>query len=118
MIFASLAFKKSAPSSASAADEATNFKIAHRVCMGPFSVIGCPSIGSEPRNKFPQHDCVIWVQLSRMHQSVYLVSYLMRRNERWNLDVWPYNPKTGCIFLACFLLDGPAHLQYNSRRVV
>ena len=43
---------KSAPNSASAAYDATNFEIVKRVKIGPFSVIGYPSLGTEPRKKY------------------------------------------------------------------
>ena len=39
--FACLVFNNSAPSSASAADAATHFKIEHMTCMAPLSLIGC-----------------------------------------------------------------------------
>ena len=50
---ASLAFRNSAPSFASAADAATNFRMLQREWIGPFCVMGFPSIGNDPRKKFP-----------------------------------------------------------------
>ena len=41
-----------APSSASAADAATNFKMVHRVKMAPSSQIASPSFGIHPRKKW------------------------------------------------------------------
>ena len=53
MILASFALRKSAPNSASAADEATNFNKVHKTWIAPFSLIGCSSLGKEPRMKYP-----------------------------------------------------------------
>ena len=53
MILASFAFKNSAPSSASAAEAATNFNILHKEWIAPFNLIGCPSTGTEPKKKCP-----------------------------------------------------------------
>ena len=52
-IFASCAFKNSAPSSASAADAATHFSTVARERMAPFNLMGSPSRGNEPRKKCP-----------------------------------------------------------------
>ena len=45
-------FTKSAPNSASAADNVTNFKMVRRVKIRLLSVKGSPSLGTEPRNKY------------------------------------------------------------------
>ena len=49
MIFASFAFQNKAPTSASEADDATNFRTAHSEWMGPFKNIGFLSCGMDPR---------------------------------------------------------------------
>ena len=50
-ILNSIAFMNSAPSSASAADAATNFKMVQLVRMAPLRKIGPPSFGIDPRKK-------------------------------------------------------------------
>ena len=116
MILVSFVFRKSAPNSDLAADEATNFKVVQRVYMVLFNAIGLPSIGSGPKNKCPPS------QLRDLgavvHQSVCLGLYLMRRNKLWILDMWPYSQGKFCTFLECFLLRGSVHLQYYSCCVV
>ena len=42
MVLASFAIKNSAPSSASAAEAATNFNILHKEWIVPFNLIDCP----------------------------------------------------------------------------
>jgi len=42
-----------APSSASAADDATNFRKVHKVSIAPLIFIGDPSFGSHPKKKYP-----------------------------------------------------------------
>ena len=44
---------KSAPNSDSAADYATHFKIVQRIKIAPFIMMGSPSLGIEPRKKWP-----------------------------------------------------------------
>ncbi len=53
MIVPSLVLIMRVPSSASAADVATNLKRDVRMCMSPFNSIGCLSWGSHPRKKVP-----------------------------------------------------------------
>ena len=53
MIFASFALTNSAPSSASAADAAADFKIAYVTGTLPLSLIGFPFVGMLPRKKYP-----------------------------------------------------------------
>ena len=48
----SCALRKRAPSSASAADAATNFKIAHVTATLPLSLIGFPFVSMLPRKKY------------------------------------------------------------------
>ena len=48
-----LALMKSAPNSASAADDAKNFKMTQRVKTAPLSVMGSPYLVTEPREKWP-----------------------------------------------------------------
>ena len=48
----SLIFMKSAPNSVSDDDDATNFKMVQRVKNAPLSVMGSPSLGTEPREKW------------------------------------------------------------------
>ena len=47
----SFTFMKSAPNSASAANDATNFKMVQRVKIAQLSVMGSPYLGNEPRKK-------------------------------------------------------------------
>jgi hypothetical protein len=49
--FASCAFKKSAPSSASAAEAAMSLRMVHVTWIAPLSLIGSPSGGKLPRKK-------------------------------------------------------------------
>ena len=51
MIFASIAFKKSAPNSASDSDAATNFSMWHRVNIAPLRWTGCLSCDVHPSDK-------------------------------------------------------------------
>ena len=44
-------FMNSAPNSASTADDATNFRSVQRVKNSPLSVMGLPSLGTEPSKK-------------------------------------------------------------------
>ena len=53
IILASFAFRKRAPSSASAADDATNFRTVHKMAMAPLSLMGSQSRGMLPRKKYP-----------------------------------------------------------------
>ena len=53
MIFASFAFKKIVPNSASAADAATNLRIVQSVRIGPFRKMGRLLSGSQTRKKWP-----------------------------------------------------------------
>ena len=53
MMLTYLKFMKSAPKSASAADDSTNFKMVQRVKIVLLSVMGSPYFGTEPRNKWP-----------------------------------------------------------------
>ena len=53
IILASIALRKSDPSSSSAADATTHFKMQHCVRMAPLSQIGHLSLGMEPRKKCP-----------------------------------------------------------------
>eukprot|EP00957_Ditylum_brightwellii_P196060 14937868-Ditylum_brightwellii.AAC.1 len=53
MGFAWQAFQKSAPSSASAADDATSFNIVHNECTAPFRRICLPSTILLPKKKWP-----------------------------------------------------------------
>lgn len=53
IILASLALRNRAPSSASAADDATNFRMVHKMAMAPLSLMGSPSRGMLPRKKYP-----------------------------------------------------------------
>ena len=46
-------FTKSAPNYASAAEDATKFKMLQRVKIAPLGVMGSPSLGNEPRKKCP-----------------------------------------------------------------
>jgi hypothetical protein len=50
---ASCAFKKSAPSSTSAAEAVTSLRMVHVIRMAPFSLIRSPSWGILPRKKWP-----------------------------------------------------------------
>ena len=52
-IFASFAFKKSAPSSASAADAATFFSMEDVTCIEPLRNIGWLSFGLFSRKRYP-----------------------------------------------------------------
>jgi hypothetical protein len=47
--FPSLQLRKSAPSSASAADTTTHFNTLHKVKMAPFNLMGSPSLGTQPK---------------------------------------------------------------------
>ena len=53
MMFAYFAFKNSEPNSASAADAATNLRIAQQVNIVPLRWIGYLSCGVRPRKKLP-----------------------------------------------------------------
>ena len=53
IILPSLQFKNNAPSSASAAEDASNFRIVQRVKSASLRRIGSPSFGSYPRKKWP-----------------------------------------------------------------
>ena len=53
MVHPYFTFMKSAPNSNSTADDATNFKIAHRVKIALLSVMCSPYLGTERRKKFP-----------------------------------------------------------------
>ena len=53
IILASLALRKRAPSSASAADAATNRRMVHKMAMAPLSLMGLPSRGMLPKKKYP-----------------------------------------------------------------
>ena len=53
MVCPSFTFMKSAPNSASAADDATDFKMVQKVKITPLSVMGSPSLGTESRKKLP-----------------------------------------------------------------
>ena len=53
MILASMALRKRVTSSASAADAATHFKTVDCVKMAPFNLMGHPSLGRDPRKKWP-----------------------------------------------------------------
>ena len=53
MVRPSFIFMNSAPNSASAADDATNLKMVYKVKITPLSVMGYPSLDSEPRKKWP-----------------------------------------------------------------
>ena len=53
MVRPSLTFMESAPNYASAADDATNFKMVQRVKIALLSVMGSPSFAAKPRNKWP-----------------------------------------------------------------
>ena len=48
-----LKLMKIAPNSASAVEDATNFKIVQRVKFAPLSVIGYPYLGTESSKKWP-----------------------------------------------------------------
>ena len=50
---ASFAFRNRDPSSASAAEAATNLRMLQREWIGPLRLIGFPLIGSDPRKKCP-----------------------------------------------------------------
>ena len=52
MVRHSFTFMKSAPNSDSAADDATIVKIVQRVKIAMLSVMGSPSLGTEPRKKW------------------------------------------------------------------
>jgi len=52
-ILASRALRKSAPSSASAADAATSFRMTQFMCMLPLRLMGLFSFGRLPRKKYP-----------------------------------------------------------------
>ena len=54
IIFASIALRKRAPSSASAADAATHLRMVQLVRMAPLRRMGHPSFGREPRKKWPE----------------------------------------------------------------
>ena len=49
----SFTFMKRSPNSSYAADDATSFKIVHRVKIAPLSVMGSPYLGTTPRKKWP-----------------------------------------------------------------
>ena len=53
MVRHSFKFMKSAPNSASDADDATKFKMVQRVKNASLSVMGSPSLVTELRNKWP-----------------------------------------------------------------
>ena len=52
MVHPYFTFMKSASNSDSAADDVTNFKMVQRVKIAPLSVMGYPSLGTEPRKKW------------------------------------------------------------------
>ena len=52
MVRPSFTLTKSAPNSDSAADDATNFKMVQRLKIVLLSVMGSPSLGTEPRKKW------------------------------------------------------------------
>ena len=60
MVHPSLTFMKSEPNSASAADDATHFKIVQRVWILPLSVMGSPSLRTEPRKKWPDLQLLVF----------------------------------------------------------
>ena len=69
ILLPSFTFMKSAPNSDSAADDATNFKMVQRVKNVLLSVMGSPSLGIEPRKKWPDAQLLElleerWVRLS------------------------------------------------------
>ena len=49
----SFTFMNRLPNSASSADDATNFKMVQRVKIAPLNVMVSPSLGTEPRKKWP-----------------------------------------------------------------
>ena len=53
MMLASFAFRNSSPSSASAADAATNFSIWQSMNIAPLKCMGCFYCGFHPRKKCP-----------------------------------------------------------------
>ena len=53
MVRPSFTFMDSAPKYASAADDATHFKIIQRVKIAPLSVMDSPSLGTKPRKEWP-----------------------------------------------------------------
>ena len=53
MVSPSFTFMKSAPNSASATYDATNFKIVQKVKIAPLSVMCSQYLGTEPRKKWP-----------------------------------------------------------------
>ena len=53
MVHTSFTFMNIALKYVSAADDATNFKMVQRVKIAPLSVMSSPSLGTEPRNKWP-----------------------------------------------------------------
>jgi hypothetical protein len=62
MIFACAVFKNNAPSSASAAEAATSWRITHRSWIGPFNLIGSFGWGTDPRKNLP--DALLLARLS------------------------------------------------------
>jgi hypothetical protein len=50
---ASLAFRNKAPNSASAAEDATNFRTEQSEWMGPLSLMGVLFLGRDPKKKCP-----------------------------------------------------------------
>ena len=53
MLLYSFTFMNSAPNSTSADDDAKFFKMLQSVKIAPLSVMGSPSLGNEPRKKWP-----------------------------------------------------------------
>ncbi len=69
LIMPSLAFTKRVPSSASAAESATNQRKDVKMRIGPFKFIACLSWGSYPLKKCPVAWLLCWVHQGKRHQS-------------------------------------------------
>ena len=82
MIRASWVLRNSALSSASAAEAATSFRIAHVIAMFPLSLIGWSFLGTflQERSIRPPNSCLC-LQFGVMHLSVRSESYLITGNK-------------------------------------
>ena len=70
-----------APSSASAADAAANFRMVHRVKIAPFSRVALPSLGIHPRKMWP-HALLLPFQTKRYDASEWMFRIISDAQKR------------------------------------
>lgn len=83
----SLALTKRAPSSASAADAATNFKMVLTTWMAPLRRIGMLSLGTQPRKKWPPIRLRDWGAL-RYEASLWIFRIISDDRKRMVASGW------------------------------